>query len=166
MNSLLETTKITGGGQANKTGSVLELFIKRILEDNGYTLFSNHRDQLFTNRKTVGGKQYSTQVPCGTSIYESPRKCDFLVMNNDKFPEGLIIECKWQQSAGSVDEKYPFTVFNILKIGVPTIIILDGNGYKKTAMKWLKDQADPKRALIGVYNMAEFQKLVNNGFLN
>jgi hypothetical protein len=49
---------------------------------------------------------------------------------------------------------------------VPTIIILDGNGYKKTAMKWLKDQADPKRALIGVYNMAEFQKLVNNGFLN
>jgi hypothetical protein len=166
MNSLLEITKITGGGQANKTGSVLELFIKRILEDNGYTLFPNHRDQLFSNRKTVGGKQYSTQVPCGTSIYESPRKCDFLVMNNEKFPEGLIIECKWQQSAGSVDEKYPFTVFNILKIGVPTIIILDGNGYKKTAMKWLKDQADPKRALIGVYNMAEFQKLVNNGFLN
>ena len=165
MNSSLETTTITGGGQANKTGSTLELFIKRMLEDNGYTAFPNHKDQLFSNRKTIGGKQYSTQVPCGMSIYESPRKCDFLVMNSDKFPEGLIIECKWQQSAGSVDEKYPFTLFNIIKIGVPTIILLDGNGYKKTAMKWLKDQVNPQRALIGVYNMSEFQALVNKGFL-
>jgi len=166
MNSSSETTKITGGGQANKTGSVLELFIKRLLEDNGYTAFPNHKDQLFTNRKTVGGKQYSTQVPCGMSIYETQRKCDFLIMNQDTFPEGLIIECKWQQSKGSVDEKYPFTLFNIFKIGVPTIILLDGGGYKPAAMKWLKDQVDPNRALIGVYNMAEFQKKVNNGFLN
>jgi len=164
MNSSSETT-ISGGGQANKTGSTLELFIKRLLEDNSYVAFPNHRDQLFANRKSVGGKQYSTQVPCGTSIYESPRKCDFLIMNNEKFPEGLIIECKWQQSAGSVDEKYPFTVFNILKIGVPTIILLDGGGYKKTAMAWLKEQCNPSRALIGVYNMAEFQALVNKGFL-
>jgi len=165
MNSSSETTTITGGGQANKTGSVLELFIKRLIEDNGYLPFPNHKDQLFVNRKSVGGKQYSTQVPCGTSIYESQRKCDFLIMNQEKFPDGLVIECKWQQSAGSVDEKYPFTVFNILKIGVPTIILLDGNGYKKTAMEWLKSQAHPSKALIGVYNMAEFQALVNKGFL-
>lgn len=165
MNSSSETTKITGGGQANKTGSTLELFVERLLEDNGYTLFPNHKAQLFSNRKTVGGKQYSSQVPCGTSIYESPRKCDFLVLNKDKFPDGLIIECKWQQSSGSVDEKYPFTVFNILKIGAPTIILLDGGGYKKTAMEWLKSQASPDRALIGVYNMADFQKMVNSGFL-
>ncbi len=166
MNSSSGIIPITGGGQANKTGSVLELFIKRLLEDNGYTAFPNHRAQLFENRKSVGGKQYATQVPCGTSIYESPRKCDFLVMNQDKFPNGLIIECKWQQSAGSVDEKYPFTVYNIAKIGVPTIILLDGNGYKKTAMAWLKGQAAPDRALIGVYNMSEFQALVNKGYLN
>jgi len=67
---------------------------------------------------------------------------------------------------GSVDEKYPFTLFNIMKIGVPTIILLDGGGYKPAAMKWLKDQANPERALIGVYNMSEFQKTVNNGLLS
>lgn len=165
MNSSSETTPITGGGQANKTGGTLERFIKRMLEDNGYTQFPNHKAQLFENRKTVGGKQYAEQVPCGTSIYETKRKCDFLIMNQDKFPEGLIIECKWQQSNGSVDEKYPFTVYNILKIGVPTIILLDGNGYKKAAMEWLKEQASPSRALIGVYTMAEFQAIVNKGFL-
>ena len=99
------------------------------------------------------------------SIYETPRKCDFLVLNKDKFPDGLIIECKWQHSKGSVDEKYPFALFNIFKIGVPTIILLDGGGYKPAAMKWLKDQVDEKRALIGVHNMTEFQALVNKNFL-
>jgi hypothetical protein len=165
MNSSSETIKISGGGQANKTGNTLERFIERCLQDNGYTLFPNHRDQLFDNRKSVGGKQYSKQVPCGTSIYETKRKCDFLVLNKEKFPDGLIIECKWQQSNGSVDEKYPFSLYNIFKIGVPTIVLLDGGGYKQAAMKWLKDQVGSDRALIGVYNMAEFQAKVNNGFL-
>lgn len=166
-NLSLEITpdRIIGGQQANVTGNTLERFIERLLQDNGYTEFSGNRSQLFGSRNTVGGKQYAKQVPCGTSIYESPRKCDFLIINKNKFEHDLIIECKWQQSNGSVDEKYPFTLFNIIKIGVPTIIILDGGGYKKTAMKWLKDQADPNRALIGVYNMSEFQALVNKRFL-
>jgi hypothetical protein len=136
-----------------------------MLQDNGYQRFTGNRAQLFGNRASIGGKQYDKQVPCGTSIYETQRKCDFLVMNREKFPEDLIIECKWQQSAGSVDEKYPFTLFNIIKIGVPTIILLDGGGYKPAAMRWLKEQANPQKALIGVYNMMEFQSLVNKGYL-
>ena len=64
-----------------------------------------------------------------------------------------------------MDEKYPFALFNIFKIGVPTVVLLDGGGCKPAALKWLKDQVDPNRALIGVYTMAEFQKVVNNGFL-
>ena len=40
-----------------------------------------------------------------------------------------------------------------------------GGGYKPAAMKWLKEQVHPQKALIGVYNMSEFQTLVNNGFL-
>jgi len=156
---------INSGRQANKTGNTLELFIQRLLSDNGYLEFWNHKDQLFSNRHNVGGKQFAKQVPCGMSIYETKRKCDFLVINNEKFPDGLIIECKWQQSSGSVDEKYPFTIFNIFKIGVPTIILLDGGGYKRNAMVWLKEQVNPNRALIGVYNMAEFQALVNKGLL-
>ncbi|PIR98023.1 MAG: hypothetical protein COT89_01555 [Candidatus Colwellbacteria bacterium CG10_big_fil_rev_8_21_14_0_10_42_22] len=161
-NSLSETTPTN---KANKTGNQLEQFVARTLESRGYTEFWNHKKQVFENRKAVGGKQYAQQVPCGTSIYETQRKCDFLVLNKEKFPEGLIIECKWQQSSGSVDEKYPFSLFNIIKIGVPTIILLDGGGYKKAAMDWLKDQVDPRRALIGVYSMSEFQTQVNNGFL-
>ena len=159
-----ETT--TGGGRANHTGNRLEGFIEDILKREGYEGFWDHKGQIFENRQAVGGKQYAKQVPCGTSIYETQRKCDFLVLNREKFPDGLIIECKWQQSAGSVDEKYPFTVFNIMKIAVPTIILLDGGGYKPAAMRWLKEQVGKDRALIGVYNMSEFQKVVNNGLLS
>lgn len=90
---------------------------------------------------------------------------DFLIINRAVFQDDLIIECKWQQRAGSVDEKYPLLLFNILKTGIPTVVLLDGSGYREAARKWLKDQAHPKSALIGVWSMAEFQKAVNNGFL-
>jgi len=133
--------------------------------ESGYAEIHHHKSQLFANRQIIGGKQYAIQVPCGTSIYETQRKCDFLIINKAKFPDGLIIECKWQQSEGSVDEKYPFAVLNIIKIGVPTIILIDGNGYKQKALEWLKAQVNPGKALVGVHTMSEFQTIVNNKFL-
>lgn len=156
-----ETT--SSGTHANKTGNRLELFVKQALVDYGYKEFWNYKEQVFENRKTVGGKQFACHVSVGKTIYETKRICDFLVINRSLFPEGLIIECKWQQSGGSVDEKYPFLLYNIIKTGVPTILLLDGGGYKKAAEKWIKDQANPMRALTRVLNMAEFQREVNNG---
>jgi hypothetical protein len=50
--------------------------------------------------------------------------------------------------------------------GTPTIVLIDGDGYKKQAFNWLKKQAAPEKALIGVYTMKEFQKMVNQGFLS
>lgn len=163
MNSSSET--MSSGSFANKTGNALERFVEHSLQEHGYTEFNNHKEQVFAMRDTIGGRQYVKQAKCGLSIYDTVRKCDFLIINHDKFPEGLIIECKWQQSSGSVDEKYPFAVHNIMKIGVPTVVLIDGGGYKPAALKWLKEQAGDNRALIGVYTMAEFQKKINKGFL-
>ena len=115
-------------------------------------------------RNTVGGKQYSTQVPVVNSIYNTSRNVDFLVMNQEKFPDGLIIECKWQQSAGSVDEKFPFLYFNIMKCKVPTIVLMDGGGYKPSALEWLKSMISPESFLIDVWDMREFQHRVNDGY--
>lgn len=163
MNSSSETTN--SGSHANRTGNRLENFVEQALIEHGYAEFWDHKDQIYTNRKTIGGKQYAKQVPVANTIYETRRKCDFFIVNKEKFPNDLIVECKWQQSGGSVDEKYPFLIFNIVKTGVPTIVLLDGDGYKRQAMEWLKDQVDPNRSLIGVWNMSEFQKKVNNGWL-
>jgi hypothetical protein len=56
-------------------------------------------------------------------------------------------------------------MMNIEKSEVPTIVLIDGDGYKKQAFDWLRSQVSPDRSLIGVYTMKEFQKLVNGGFL-
>jgi hypothetical protein len=165
MNSSSEIISGSSGTKANKTGNKLEKFVSSALQGCGYKEFWNHKAQAFANRKSIGGKQYLTQLPAGDTIYETTRKCDFLVINRDKFPNDLIIECKWQQSSGSVDEKYPFLLFNIIRTGIPTIVLMDGGGYKPAAMAWLKEQVNPKGALQGVWDMAEFQKQVNNGFL-
>jgi hypothetical protein len=158
-----ETT--SSGSKANKTGNTLERFVQQALLDRGYVEFWNHKKQVFANRNTLGGKQFAKQVPIGNSIYDTERKCDFLVINRDKFKNDLIIECKWQQRGGSVDEKYAFLIFNIVKTGIPTIVLLDGSGYRAAAKAWLKDQVNPKGSLLAVWDMAEFQKEVNNGFL-
>lgn len=160
-----QETPQSGGTRANRTGNVLEKTVLQLLEQHGYTPFWDHKKQLFANREAVGGKQYARHVSVGPTIYESERIVDFLVINKDKFPNGLVIECKWQQSSGSVDEKYPFLVFNIYRTGVPTIILLDGGGYKKTAEAWLRAQAGEEKAMWKVFNMTEFITAVNNGLL-
>jgi hypothetical protein len=158
-----ETT--SSGCKANKTGSVLERLVEKALTSRGYTEFWNYKKQMFEHREIIGGKQFAKQPVIRQTIYDTPRKCDFLVINRDRFPKDLIIECRWQQSGGSVDEKYPLLVFNIVKTGIPTVILLDGGGYRPEAMTWLKEQVNPNGAIIGVWTMAEFQKEANDGFL-
>lgn len=153
----------TSGAFANHTGGTLEDFVRHKLTSNGYSEFWDHKEQVFHNRQNVGGKQFALQVTVGETIYKTKRIVDVLVINKDLFPDGLIIECKWQQPAGSVDEKYPLLVWNIIKTRVPTIVLIDGGGYKPAALEWLKDQANPSSALIAVYTMAGFQKATNNG---
>ena len=155
---------ISSGEKANKTGNQLEEFVEETLKKKGYVEFWNHKATAFENRKVIGGKQYIRQLPVGQTIYETTRKCDFFIINRDRFSDDLIIECKWQQVSGSVDEKYPFLLFNIIKTGIPTIVLMDGSGYKKAALEWLKGQVHDKSALIAVWNMAEFQTKVNNNF--
>lgn len=161
----MSSETINSGRKANRTGNSLERFVLQALQARAYDEFWNHKASVFENRKAIGGKQFIRQVPVGDTIYETIRKADFLIINRDKFPEDLIIECKWQQSKGSVDEKYPFLIFNIVRTGVPTIVLMDGGGYKAAALRWLKENAGKNRALLAVWTMAEFQKEVNNGFL-
>ena len=163
MNSL---SQISSGSKANLTGSNLEGQVENLLVQRGYQEFKDYKDQLYNNRAIVGGRQYTTQAPVGETIYSTKRRCDFLVFNKDKFENDLIIECKWQQSSGSVDEKYPFLYHNIMRTGIPSIIILDGSGYKPTAKKWLNSMVSEYQGLIGVYSLLEFIKKINQGFLD
>ncbi len=84
-------------------------------------------------------------------------KCDFILYHPTQYPSCFIIEAKWQQSGGSVDEKFPYLVLNIReKYPCATIVVIEGGGYRKEALAWLRNQEDKK--LVHVFNMSEFFK--------
>lgn len=153
-----------GGSTANKTGNNLERFIEDILKSEGYIFVNKNK---FISRKSTTNistynkiKIFTTQFKICNGIYNNPIRCDFLLYNSEKYPNCLVIESKWQQSKGSVDEKFPYLERNIKeKYPCSTIIILDGGGYKPAANKWLRSQIGGN--LIGVFNMVEFMTYVN-----
>jgi hypothetical protein len=99
---------------------------------------------------------YVPQYPLCKGIYETDLKCDFVIFHPTKHPNRLVIEAKWQQAVGSVDEKFPYLVANIReRYPYATVIVLDGGGYKPTAERWLRAQVGVK--LLKVMNMREFQ---------
>lgn len=153
--------KITQGGTtANFTGNELEIFILGLLDRKGYQYVLP--SDFFAAAKCFDQPIFSRWVYVGQSIYDTEIKCDFILFHPQKHPDLLIFECKWQQSAGSVDEKYPYLIINVqTKYPCKTVILLDGGGYKPNADKWMRSQVGNN--LLHVYNMSEFQKWANKG---
>lgn len=141
------------GTRANLTGRNLETFIENTLKSKGYD-FVKRED--FKSYCYLQQPIYSKQFDVGESIYGIKINCDFVLYHPTRHPGCLIIETKWQQSKGSVDEKFPYLVLNI-KEQYPygTIIVLDGDGYKPGAKKWLREQVGGN--LRHVFTMMEFQ---------
>jgi DNA adenine methylase len=108
---------------------------------------------------------FTQKFHIGSSIYDTPQYCDFIVYHPQKWPNNLVIESKWQEVGGSVDEKYPYLVLNIqMKYTTPTILLLDGGGYKKGAEQWIRSQSGHGNLLL-VFNMQQFTAWVNKGNL-
>lgn len=155
-----------GGTIANLNGNELERFVIDVLVRKGYEYIE---PKLFHGFCEVSEqKVFSHQVTVGKTIYDTTRRCDLIVFNPNwkgKNHKAIrIIECKWQESAGSVDEKYPFLVLNIKKLEYDTYILLDGSGYKQGAEDWLRSQVSGN--LLGVFSMRQFQKEINKGFFD
>ena len=155
------------GKKANASSKQLFQVIETLIINNGYVEFAGNKNHIIDSSEIIGGKQYAQQVPIGTTIYNTPNKAHFFLINKQKFEHNLVIEARWQQQRGSADQKFPYFLFNILKLKIPTVIVLDGDGYQKAAVKWLKDQVlkDTNRPLKGVFTLKEFMQEINNGFI-
>jgi len=81
------------------------------------------------------------------------------VIQADLVSRRIRIECRWQQSSGSVDEKFPYLLWNAERCMPETEIILlvDGGGAKPAAVKWLKTMAAKSKKTIRVFTMVEFK---------
>jgi hypothetical protein len=151
----------TQGGIANKQGKVLEATVISIFEQHGFL-----KAPYAAWKKDK--KKYGDEVLiCGapyTSIYGHNGKTEFLALSQ-RLSRSIRIECKWQQSAGSVDEKFPYLYLNCVQ-AMPEneiVIIVDGGGAKESAINWLRQAARDRLFLqdlpekrIHVFTVSEF----------
>lgn len=128
---------MTQGGRANRHGRTAEAVISSVIADRA------------PNAIITPG------APVGHTIYGGLLKVDRLVMGLLGYPDGLIIESKWQERDGSVDEKFPYLVLNIKECyPCPTIIIAAGGGARDGALRWLRSQVGGR--LLAVLTLEEF----------
>ena len=104
------------------------------------------------------------QASVRESIYGNPVKADFVAWG-PAFKTGLIVECKTQSTAGSVDEKYPFTIMtmkNVARINsCKSALFLTGGGSRACVINWLKnEQTSDTRFFV---EQADFLKWLKSG---
>jgi len=155
---MVKDSKLTG----NETGKYLENAVEEALRQKGYFEYGDKtaqgKTEAFRNRHLLDGKQYIKQVHVGETLYGTKRKVDFFVISeklSTNETTGLIIECKWQQSPGSVDEKFPYLLECIKKTAVGTYVVVDGKGCKPKAEEWLKEQVSYENHLFKVCSLVE-----------
>jgi hypothetical protein len=150
------------GSLANASGNTLEQTVKTVFQNKGFQIVSYRECEKHSDR--YGTELLLTNVPY-TTIYNHPGHTEFLA-RSEKYSFEIRIECKWQQSAGSVDEKLPYLYLNCIE-SMPEkyiVIIIDGEGFKRGSKVWLREAVKEKKytnpanknKTIEVFSLAEF----------
>jgi hypothetical protein len=158
------------GTKGNITGNQLEVAVQTVLSGKGFSIL-NYREWL-KNPNQFGEELLLKNVPFET-IYKHKGNTEFLLLSK-KYNLTIRIECKWQQVAGSVDEKLPYLYLNSIE-AMPEkeiMILIDGVGWKKGAIEWLKSAVNERKyttkennaKVIKVFSLAEFFTWANNTF--
>jgi hypothetical protein len=95
-----------GKGQANVTGNLLEISVTQVFTSKGFKLISYAE---WKKKPELYGKELLLKNVPYRTIYEHPGRTEFLAIS-ERLNFKIRIECKWQQSNGSVDEKFPEAV--------------------------------------------------------
>lgn len=132
------------GRKANLNGKDFENTVELRLQQKGYVLWAK--------KGPKPEKWYAKQFDAGANLLGNKLRVDFVLSC------GTLIECKWQGSSGSVDEKYPWTMMNLVHTGKPSIMILEGGGCRPAMVKFLKNFAKESE-LVTLCNLSEFYKM-------
>jgi hypothetical protein len=157
----------TQGGAANHQGKILEGTVVPTFERHGFEIVAY---SAWLKKKDAYGTELLLKNVPYTTIYGQRGYTEFLV-KSEKFGLNVRIECKWQQSSGSVDEKLPYLYLNCIET-MPErdiIIIAGGGGMKPGAIPWLKEAVrqrtyvlpDMPEKNVQIFNIDEFLVWVN-----
>lgn len=158
------------GRKTNITGNQLEIALQTVLQNKGFEIVMYRVWE--KNKEKYGKELLLKNVPYET-IYNHKGNTEFLLLS-EQYGLKMRIECKWQQSAGSVDEKLPYLYLNAIeKMPEKDIMILiDGDGFKKGAKMWLRNAVKDRLYInesnkdknVIVFDLTEFFTWANNIF--
>jgi len=150
---------------SSNTGQSFEKTVQSIVESTGipvvdYTALTNYKTSSDVLVKRVPFE----------SIYKRNSKTEFVLCKNGR---KIRIECKFQSTRGSVDEKFTYAYLNAIESQPEEeiIFVIDGNGYTQEALEWIKNatkenlyvKPNVKKAM-RVFNTYEFTNWVLNGY--
>ena len=133
-----------------KFEDVVEDAIKHLLDVPTHR-WSQRTDELLLDNVLFKNVPYE-------SIYGTKCRSEFLLRYRGR---DIRIECKYQESAGSVDEKLPYLMMNFTqKVDEEeTIIITHGEGFRAGAINWLRETC--KDTKCKVFTLLEFTFYLN-----
>ena len=128
---------MTQGYEATHSGKFLEGLVLREFTARGFHFRGFGEDQnnldMFAPRIVVRNAPY-------TSLYGCQSRSEFLIIDGSR---QIRVECRWQESSGSVDEKYPYLLRNAVEC-MPeneVLILHGGDGARRDAIDWLTREA-------------------------
>jgi hypothetical protein len=80
------------------------------------------------------------EVSLGTSVIGKQRRVDLLVIVPQS-GEALALECKYQDSAGTTDEKIPYALDDLRAMRVPSAICYAGAGFSEGVLHLLQSSS-------------------------
>ena len=151
--------KLTQGAKANQTGRYLEDAVEDFLNEECGVFPISYSD--WANESVI--PPYAIRgillknVPY-INIYGGNGWGEFLLSVEDR--DDVRIECRLQNSAGSVDEKLPYLFETAAHAFEERIVILvvEGDGYKRGAKKYLKAKCESVRyKQVLMFTLEEFK---------
>jgi hypothetical protein len=114
--------------------------------------FDDYKFRAAANKSGKAGEQAAECVAgmlkaAGYSVSRQHRIrniiADLFVRGIEKYPGGLIVSIKTQFSSGTAEQKLLHEVVNLHKTGVPSFVLLIGNGWTRS----LVDTVDAERGM-------------------
>lgn len=159
------------GTKANINGKRLESDLADFFEENNFPVikYSIYKKK---PEKFMGIKNYILSNVPYTTIYGHKGYTEFVIVTGDRRAR---LEAKSQNSAGSVDEKIPYVLENMIDAypEKEAILITEGSGFKPGHRNYLKQKIEGnfldykgKGKTLHAFNVAEFKPFFLKNFVN
>lgn len=83
------------------------------------------------------GIQVYEEVNAGTSIIGKQRRVDLLIVHPVE-RKAMALECKYQDTSGTADEKIPYSLQDLAALRMPSVLAYAGGGFSEGVLHLLQ----------------------------